>query len=124
MSDDRRLSIRAALYPLIEAAAERRHVSVAAFASMVVYEYLRERDEVQTTAKTNSAKPNTVSTVPEREVLLGTSSTGPIYGSLARWENMERQRLAMGGKPSTTGPEFKPLPEEGDDDDDWGDMST
>ena len=54
MSDDRRLNIRASLYPLIEAAAARRHVPVASFVAMVLSEYLLKHDEL------NSVKPTSV----------------------------------------------------------------
>ena len=54
MSDDRRLNIRASLYPLIEAAAARRHVPVASFVAMVLSEYLLSHGEL------NSVKPTSV----------------------------------------------------------------
>jgi len=66
MSDDRRLNIRASLYPLIEAAAARRHVPVASFVAMVLSEYLLKHDEL------NSVKPTSVA--PKR----GTTSTSSI----------------------------------------------
>lgn len=54
MSDDRRLNVRASLYPSIEAAAARRHVPVASFVAMVLSEYLIARGEL------NSVRPTSV----------------------------------------------------------------
>lgn len=55
MSDDRRLNIRASLYPLIEAAAARRHVPVASFVAMVLSEYLLSHNELNSVKPTNVA---------------------------------------------------------------------
>lgn len=78
MSEDRRVNLRGAFYEVVEAAATARHLSVAAFVTSVVGEYLRTCGELHTrpTAATNNVSSNrpvlTTEEKAELEVVWGT----------------------------------------------------
>jgi hypothetical protein len=63
--EDVRITVRGSLNPYLKAAAARRHLSVSAFVTSVLCEYLRTCGELGSVTLPEASRPNIVSPIDE-----------------------------------------------------------